>query len=517
MTITHSIPRYTLFKTLRRHTKLSERRNAAYDQNRSAKYLIGALAVFMVGYLMFLAVMFSLIVNDSDIITGYEFMYVLAPFILLVGFLLRFAALQTPTQLVKPYVLLPIPRFACIDCFLVNTLLSPFNLLGFAIFLPFAIMSVVFSEGLVVALGFLTGLLLLVLLNSQWYILVRSLINKHLAWWTLPIAVYAAMFSPLFLKSSHSTLTLQATPSFDTFAEIYSQLGEGLSFWNPLCYIFLLALFALLFSINRRLQHQLISHELGKTATTSKAHELQLSLLDRWGATGEYMKLEVRSFIRNKNLRKSFLAATVVVILFSLVMAYTEVYDSPMWSNFWCIYCFALYGCMLLTKIMCYEGNYIECLMVHRENIISLLRAKYYLYCILLVLPFLLLLPTVFMEKCTLLQLFAYAVFTAGAAYGSLFQLAVYNKQTMPLNTKFTGKGGMENSYLQVVVQLVVFFFPLLYVQILLSFLDTTIAYIVILITGLLLVATHNLWLRNIYRRMMKRRYANLEGFRASR
>lgn len=34
---------------------------------------------------------------------------------------------------------------------------------------------------------------------------------------------------------------------------------------------------------------------------------------------------------------------------------------------------------------------------------------------------------------------------------------------------------------------------------------------------GGLLTATHNLWIKNIYNRFMKRRYDNMEGFRDSR
>lgn len=77
---------------------------------------------------------------------------------------------------------------------------------------------------------------------------------------------------------------------------------------------------------------------------------------------------------------------------------------------------------MILVKIMCYEGNYIDCLMVRKENIIMLLTAKYYIYSALLVFPFILMLPTVFTGKCTLLMLMAYAAFTAGVEYFLFFK-----------------------------------------------------------------------------------------------
>lgn len=55
-------------------------------------------------------------------------------------------------------------------------------------------------------------------------------------------------------------------------------------------------------------------------------------------------------------------------------------------------------------------------------------------------------LPLVIVGKWSILMLVSMASFTAGFQYFVLFQLAVYNKQTVPLNTKFTSKAGMETA-----------------------------------------------------------------------
>jgi hypothetical protein len=43
------------------------------------------------------------------------------------------------------------------------------------------------------------------------------------------------------------------------------------------------------------------------------------------------------------------------------------------------------------------------------------------------------------------------------------------------------------------------------------------VAYTVTLLTGLAFILTHKLWIRKVYRRMMLRRYENMEGLRSSR
>ena len=43
------------------------------------------------------------------------------------------------------------------------------------------------------------------------------------------------------------------------------------------------------------------------------------------------------------------------------------------------------------------------------------------------------------------------------------------------------------------------------------------IAYLVLIVIGLAFTVAEPYWMRNIYRRMMKRRYDNLEGFHTTR
>ena len=98
-----------------------------------------------------------------------------------------------------------------------------------------------------------------------------------------------------------------------------------------------------------------------------------------------------------------------------------------------------------------------------------------------------------------------------------LMQLAVINKVTMPLNTKMTRKNGMETNYIQLIVEMVALFMPVGLMSLLQAFMSDTMSYIFILLIGIVFILTHRLWIGNIYRRMMKRKYENLEGFMTSR
>ena len=494
-----------LFKALRAHNRLADKRNPAFTQNKIAKIFLWIGIAVTLLYLVFFAVMFSLIANESHSTTASELMFGMAPFILSLDFFFRFIAQQTPSQQIKPYILLPIPRYACIDCFIANSLLNIGNLTWFAMLIPYCIMSVVFAEGIWVALGFLIGFYVLLLINSQWYMLARSLINRHIVWWLLPAAVYAILFSPAYIGKGADMANC---------CQFYADCGYSLAYWEPLAWCLVLLVLAALILVNRRMQYRFVYNELSRSETTKLHHVSQFKMFDRFKGIGEYLKIEVKSILRNKNIKKGFIFSTLLVLSFSLLISFTEAYNNMV--VFWCIYNFAIYGMMILTKVMCHEGNYIECLMVRHENIMSLLRAKYYFYAALLLVPFLLMLPMVIMGKCSLLMIVSLMVFTAGFLYFLFFQMAVYNKQTIPLNSKFIGKGNMETNYLQIVVEIFVFVIPLVLISVLKLFIGEISTYITLIAIGGVFIVTHKLWIRNIYRRMMARKYENLEGFRST-
>ncbi len=501
------LTRWEIIKTLRKHSTLSDERVVAATQRRIAKVFGIVMSVMGILYLLFLSIMLALIANSSKQETAAELMFGILPFILTLDFFMRFGLQQTPSQRIKPYILLPLGKYACIDAFLFNSITSYGNLIWLALFIPYCIMSIIFVEGFWAAMGFLLALYLLIIVNSQWYMLARTLINRKYWWWLLPAVVYTLVYSPWFL-GSHA--------GYQQFFDLYGSVGEGAVHWSVLTFGGILLLLAVLIAINRKVQYFSVYGELAHVESTDIKHVSEFRQLDRFGEIGEYIKLEIKSIMRNKNIRKGFISANILIFLFSMAISFTNIYDGGM-TKFLAVYNFAIYGAIILVRIMCYEGNYIDCLMVHKENIISLLKAKYYFFSCLLLIPLLLMLPTVFMGKCSLLMLIAIMMLTAGPVHAAFLYMAVFNKQTLPLNTKFIGKGSVENSFLQVVVELAAFSLPLILILIFPTFMGETLGATVLIIIGAAVVATYRFWIRDIYHRMMKRRYDTLESFRSSR
>ena len=154
--------------------------------------------------------------------------------------------------------------------------------------------------------------------------------------------------------------------------------------------------------------------------------------------------------------------------------------------------------------------------MSRKESIYTLLRAKYMLYSIGSLIPLILTIPAMVMGKISVLTSISWAVFTIGFIYFCLFQMAVYNVKTMPLNAKITGRQNAGTG-LQSLISAATFGIPLLLYALLKIGLGETATSWVLLVIGLGFVLTSRIWLKNVYNRFMKRRYKNMEGFRDSR
>lgn len=500
-----TIPKFELIRLLLRHRKLADDRSLSATENKFAKFFILFSILIIVIYLMGLAVGLSLIVNSDITATATENLCIGIPFLLLVDFNMRFTMQQTPAHIIKPYILLPLPRYTCIDAFIYSSLISKSNFVWFAFFLPYALMSIVFSYGMATATLTMLLCLVLILINSQWYAIARTLINRSVIWWILPIIIYGIEAMPLYVGSN---------AGWNQFCNLYSTVGTMLDKHNVLPIFIAIVVLAGITAVNRRLQYVSIERELMRTEV-KKVNKF--AFFEKYGEIGLFMQLEIKLLLRNATPKKALKSGFFTMAMICAFIVLSDVYDSSGMTNFWGLYAFMIFGTMNLLGLMSYEGNYIDCMLTHRENILSLLKAKYVFYSLLLIAPFLLMLPAVISGKWSLLMLVSYLIFTMGFQYFIAFQTAVYNKITVPLNTKMTDKAGLKTNYIQLVLVAIVFIVPNILVNVLQSIFSENVAYVTMLLIGLGFIATHRLWLRNVYNRLMKRKYENLEGFISSR
>ena len=499
------ISAYNLFRELRRLRKVAAKRHPMYDQNKFAKYFMGfAVALWMVYLVMFGFLFIGLFSGIFPSMEPYHMLNKGMLYLLMVDFVMRFTMTRLPVQEIKPLILLPVGKDRVLRSYLLMNGLSGYNLIWMFMLVPFGFGTLFKYFGFVGVLGFLVGYWLLMLLNNYWYIACRTLMNQHMLYILVPIAVYALLLVGLLV------------PETNYIGNFCMELGEGFFLWEWQAYLGVIVAIGLMFSLCHTLQKRVVYKELSKTEVVKKIKKVSdYKFLDRFGEVGEYMRLELKLLTRNKVPRTQLYMGLGIMLMFSAALAFTDVYDGTFMRYFITIYNFAVLGVMVLSQTMSYEGNYLDGLMSRKESILNLLRAKYYVQCALLLIPLLIMVLPITGGKISLLSALACFFLTSGFTFWMLMQLAVYNKLTLNLNTKLTGKNS-GGSFFQTMIIMAGFFGPVLIMQPLITLLNETTALLIILGIGLGFTLTHPLWLRNIYKRFMKRRYENMEGFRAS-
>jgi len=494
-----------LYKIIKQNQKLAEKRNPAFDTNRFAKFLIYFMVVYWAAIFLFLGVslpfMFEGLVPNMEPyhIMNQGILYVMAG-----DFLMRFMAQPSVSQEIKPYLLMPVKRKKLISLLLLKSGLDGYNFIWFFVYVPFAFLTVIRFYGFGGMFLYLSGIWLIFVFNNYWYLLCKLLLGEKTLWLLLPTAVFGALGAAEFL--------LDGLP----ISRFTMDLGEGFIEGNPLSFLFVLACIGVMFLINLKLQQRMIYNELSKKEDTKIKRVSEYKFLDKYGEVGEYIRLELKLITRNKTVKTQFRMGLIVMLGFSFALAFTDVYDGSYMTSFICLYNYAILPIMTLGQVMSFEGNYIDGLMSRKESIFNLLRAKYYLTTLIILVPFLIMMFPIAKGKITLLAAIAYLIFVAGFVFFMLLQLAVYNTRTLPLNANLM-KSNKSSNWIQGLVTGCAFMLPLLIDKLLSALLQEEVAHIILILIGLGFIATHNLWIKNIYKRFMKRRYQNMEEFRASR
>ena len=494
-----------LYKIIKRNQKLAAKRNPAFDTNRFAKFLMYFMAVYWAAILLLFGVllpaMFEDIVPNME---PYHIMNQGLVYVLLADFLMRFIGQPTVAQELKPYLLMPVKKNRLIDTFLLQSGLNGYNFIWFFTYVPFAFLTIIRFYGFGGMFLYLLGIWLLFVMNNYWFLLCKMLMSEKTLWYLLPLGVYGGLGCAEFL--------LDGLP----ISRLTMDLGEGFIEGNFLSYLIVFSCILLLFVLNREIQKKLLYDEISKVKDTKMKHVSEYKFLDKYGEVGEYIRLELKLIMRNKTVKTQFRMAFIIMIAFSMVVAFTDIYDGTGMLNFICAYNYALLPIMTLGQVMTFEGNYIDGLMSRKESIYNLLRAKYFLTMTIIVIPFIFMMFPVYQGKISLMMAIAYLVFTAGVVFFLLLQLAVYNTRTLPLNTTIM-KSNKSSTTAQMIIIGLAFGLPLIMDSLLNAIFPESIAYTLLSIIGIVFIATHHIWIKNIYNRFMKRRYINMEEFRASR
>lgn len=448
--------------------------------------------------------MADLVIEDN--LGGYRFIYALIPVFLFIDYIFRYTTDHRLLMHIRPYLLLPLPKHSYTDYLILRQLIVFKNVNLLFICIPFGVKTVIPELGASAMIGYTAGLYLLLLINGQFFQFTQVLTARGLRYWLIPILTYLFIaIITIFFPSPQSYL--------QRWAEIGNAMIRGEVWIYAVMILFLIGMILL----NRNvLEHRILQEQYTAAPVKHDKNSINLTFFDRFNQIGEYLKIEVWGILRNKRLRLIFFLNTFGIFIFSLNTAIDPESDMVKINGF-VYYSFIAYGLSSLSRIMCYEGNYYECLLMQRNSIQNLLLAKYYFYTALLLIPLLAFLPVALIGKISFWTVLSYALFAAGVAYRILFQMAIYNKVTFSMQATHTGKNANTN-YIQLIVTIITIISPFPITALGTWWLNQPILSNTILsLFGIIFITTHRRWISSISRKMKDNQYDQLEGFQKSR
>lgn len=254
-------------------------------------------AQLIMGFVLLYIIVVSIVVGYSmeaiieQLLPGKDLMMVFDGMILYyfaLDMLVRLQMQDLPTLAIVPYLHLNISKRKIVNFLNVRALFSAFNILPLFVFFPFCILSIRQDYGLLVCLMYLITVFSLMIFNNY-----AALYFKRLSATNLQIVIPG-----IVLVAAVGLLEYFKVFSITTFS---SYLFQQLRTYPVIGGVFpLLAL--LMFGINSRFLKQNLYVEELKTREQKKTGN-DYPFLDRFGAAGVLVALEIKLILRNKRPR----------------------------------------------------------------------------------------------------------------------------------------------------------------------------------------------------------------------
>lgn len=423
-------------------------------------------------------------------------------YIMMADFVIKFLLKSNQSMQIAPYLTLPIKRNELFNFLQSKEFVSMWNWYMMFLIVPFAFKVIPVEYSFFHVFVFLICFYLLCIANSLLVALTKAWVKTGIWKLLFPAVIIAGILIAAF-KFNFS------------FGDYTQQFGSWLMGPNPIAWIVFIGMFIFLWCANRWLMRSMLYKEMQGEKVRDSVSFSNMSFLDRFGEVGEFINLELKLIFRNKRLKNQLFAFVAILVIFGVQLVSNKmILENFFMSLFWIGFMISGFGLIFSQFLFMAESSYFDGLMTRNHSFLSLMKAKYYFYAVISFLVYLLLLAFIWYNKMISVLLMTSAFFYyIGVVYCCLFQNGVYNKAFFDLSD--SGFMNWKTSTTsQMIITMAALFVPISLVVIVKSLTSEEIASYFMLTTGVLFVLGSDIWLKWTYKRMMRRRYIIMEGFR---
>lgn len=431
--------------------------------------------------------------NSTTVFCGFLLYY------FLFDILIRFLMQDLPTLSIQPYLVQNIRRSQLIGFLNVRSLFVVYNFIPLLLFMPFVIMSIGRAHGAFTALAFGTSLLALTIFNHFLVLYVKRKSNINSWWMVLFFVVISVCIGADYYK-------------IFSVSKLSSLLFTGV-LAHPWLVLLLLVLPVAAFINNYYflLQNLYLEDIVSRGKRKEGADYL---FLNRFGAIGEMIGLDIKLILRNKRPR-AVVMMSFIFLFYGFIFYKQQYIDKNMWG-------FLLFGGIFITGLFissygqflfAWQSGHFDGMMAGHISIRNYIKSKFVLFTAAATAVFLLSLLYGFWSwKLLVVQVAGY-LYNVGVHTVIVTYLATrtYAGIDISKGATFNYQGMSMEKFL---FSIIVFALPMIVYWPFALLITPVAGIIAIAVFGLASFLLQDWWISFLTKAFMKRKYEILDGFR---
>lgn len=344
-----------------------------------------------------------------------------------IDLILKYMWQELPTQNIKPFLTLNIPKKTLVNYMLSKTFLSAFSWLNSLFLITFSIIAIFNGYDVLNIFTWFIGVSLLFYLNNFINILFNDKETVAIVVGCLFASIAGLAYYNIVPVLSYSEKFFYNFYEKPYFVVISIMLFSGL--WK-ICFNHIRKVFYLDEGLEAK-------KEVGKTEN--------IAFLNKYGAIGTFINNDIKMLRRNK-VTKGILLGSLIFLFYGLLMFSSSVYKTPAMMMFMGLFVTGGFQFMFGQRVPAFDSSYFPLMMTLNVPYKEYLKAKWWLMNIVTAVSMIFAICYAYFGWNMYLTFFAAGIYNIGVNSQFTLWLGAFNKMQIDLNAK-QKRFGQKNSF----------------------------------------------------------------------
>lgn len=467
----------------------------------AVQILLGFFLLYILGCALLVGIGLPFILEKQ--FEGQDTVPIFCSFILyyfFVDLFIRFMLQELPVLSIEPYLTKNIRKRTLLTYLNLRSLFFFLNILPLLIFIPFALITIHKSYGSLATIGFIISIAALVCFNNFLALYIKRKSTLSNKW----LFGFFAVITLLGFLDYKNIISIRSASSW-LFLRILH---------TPWLSLIPTILATLIFTINNHyLRSNLYLEEISKKQKRA-SNSTEYSWLDKYGAIGDLISLEIKMITRNKR-PKNLITISVIFLLYGFLFYKPEIIQKEQWGML-------LLGAFMVTSmsliaygnnLFSWQSSHFDGLLTSKIQIKDYIKSKLYLLLALSTIAFIISNFYAFISwRIILIQLAIY-LFNMGVNAFLVIYISTYNYKYLDISQKaafnYSGTG-----VVQWLFSLILMLAPALVYFVTAFIFNSWAGFAALAIVGILSLLFTKFWIEQLTKAFIKRKYLMAQGFR---